>query len=178
MSDTVTEPTTPEAPTQPEAVDGDLGDAGKRALAAERSARKAAEKAATEAAAKVKEYEDAQKSEGERLTARAEAAEARAAKAEAAALRAQIVSESGIPADLADLVTGDEATMRATAERLKSHLPPAQKFGAVDTGPKNVADSGLPKQLGRAELAGMNPAQIEAARAAGQLADLMAGKTA
>ena len=174
MSDTVTaEPTTTEAPPQPEAADDGLGDAGKRALAAERTARKAAEKAATEAAAKVKEYEDAQRTEGERLTARAEAAEARAAKAEAAALRSSIVNEFGLPADLADLVTGDEAAMRATAERLKPYLTPAQKFGAVDTGPKNVADSGLPKQLTRAEVQGMKPEQILAAKSAGQLNELL-----
>jgi DNA-directed RNA polymerase specialized sigma54-like protein len=180
MSETATDiPTVTEIVTEPAATDDTLGDPGKRALDAERKARKAAEKAAADAAAKVKEYEDAQKSEAERLAAKVAELESRAAKAEAAALRASIVNETGIPADLADLVTGaDEAAMRATAERLKSHLAPAQKFGPVDTGPKNVADSGLPKQLTRADLAGMSPAQIEAAQVAGQLADIMAGKTA
>lgn len=65
--------------------DGDLGDAGKRALDAERKARKAAEKRAADAEAKVKASEDADKTEVERLhgqvadlTKRAEAAEGRA----------------------------------------------------------------------------------------------------
>jgi hypothetical protein len=180
MSDDTTtpQPTESDQPA-PEAPTDELGDAGKRALEAERKARRAAEKAAAENAAKVKQYEDAQKSEAERLAAKVAELEALAARATAEAARQRIVNETGIPADLADLVTGaDEDAMRATAERIKAHLAPAQKFGPVDTGPKNVADSGAPKQLTRADLAGMSPTQVEQARLAGQLADLMAGKTA
>jgi len=178
MSDDTTPTPAPEVPAAPEAqLEDPLGDPGKRALEAERKARRAAEKAAAEAAAKVKQYEDAQKSEAERLAAKVAELEAVAARATAEAARQRIVNETGIPADLADLITGDsEDVMRATAERLKAYIPPAPKFGPVDTGPKNVADSGLPKQLTRADLAGMSPQQVEAARAAGQLADLMAGK--
>jgi hypothetical protein len=177
--DTATTAPATEPDVQPEAAPDDLGDAGKRALEAERKARRAAEKAAAEAAAKVKQYEDAQKTEAERLAAKVAELEATAAKAQAEAARQRIVNETGIPADLADLITGDtEDVMRATAERLKAYIPPVPKFGPVDTGPKNVADSGLPKQLTRADLAGMSPDQIKAARVAGQLADLMAGKTA
>jgi hypothetical protein len=181
MSDTATEPTTTEtAPPEatPPPVDDTLGDPGKRALEAERKARRAAEKASADALAKVKEYEDAQKSEAERLAAKVSELEARAAKAEADALRQRIVSEAGIPADLADLVSGsDEATMRATADRLKAHIAPPRFAGTANQGPQNVADSGQPKQLNRSDLVGMSPAQIEAAQKAGQLADLMAGKT-
>lgn len=178
MSDTATEPTTTDTPVpEPVAPAEELGDAGKRALEAERKARRAAEKASADALAKVKEYEDAQKSESERLAAKVSELEARAAKAEADALRQRIVSEAGIPADLADLVSGsDEATMRATAERLKAHIAPPRFAGTANQGPQNVADSGQPKQL--YSTAGMSPAQIEAARAAGQFNDWMAGKTA
>lgn len=178
MSDEITEQT-PATESQPpaEPVTDDLGDAGKRALDAERKARRAAEKAAADALAKVQAFEDAQKSEAERLAAKVADLEAAAAKANAEAARQRIVNETGLPADLADLVSGaDEDAMRATAERIKAHLAPAQKFGPVDTSPKSVADSGLPKQLTRTDIASMSPAQIEAARVAGQLDSLMGVK--
>lgn len=181
MSDSITPepPAAPEQQAPPVAEPDALGDAGKRALDAERKARKAAEKAAADAAARVKEYEDAQKSEAERLAAEVAELREAAAKAIAEAARQRVVNETGLPADLADLVTGaDEDAMRATAERIKAHLAPPQKFGPVETGPKNVADSGLPKQLGRADMAAMSAEQIVAAKAAGQFADLLAGKTA
>jgi len=179
MSDENTEPTpaAPEPQPSPEATPDTLGDAGKRAIDAERKARKAAEKAATEALAKVQQYEDAQKSEGEKLAARLKEAEERAAKAESLAARAQIVNELGIPADVAaDIAGNTPEEFRAAAERIKARLAPAQKFGPVDTSPKQVADSGLPKQLNRTDLASLTPAQVVAAQEAGQLADLMAGK--
>lgn len=179
MSDetsTATADTATDTLEQPATAPEELGDAGKKALEAERKARRAAEKAAAEAAAKIRQYEDAQKSEAERLAARVAELEQAAATATAEAARQRIVNETGLPADLADLIVGaDEDAMRATAERIKAHLAPAQRFGPVDTGPKNV-DNGLPKQLTRTDLAGMSAAQIEQAREAGQLADLMAGK--
>lgn len=178
MSDEITEqaPATESQPPAEPATD-DLGDAGKRALDAERKARRAAEKAAADALAKVQAFEDAQKSEGEKLAARLKAAEDRAAKAESDAARAQIVNELGIPADVAaDIAGSTPEEFRAAAERIKAHLAPAQKFGPVDTSPKSVADSGLPKQLTRTDIASMSPAQIEAARVAGQLDTLMGVK--
>lgn len=72
----------------------ELGDAGKRALAAERKARAAAEKALKEAQEKVKAAEDADKTELERLqgqvadlTKKAEAAQAKADRFEVAAAK-------------------------------------------------------------------------------------------
>jgi len=176
---TTTEPT-PEITPEPVATDDTLGDPGKRALDAERKARRAAEKAAADAVAKVKEYEDAQKSEAERLAAKVAELEATAAKATAEALRQRIVNETGIPADLAGFVTGpDEDTMRANAQLLASKIGPAQKAGPASTRPveslqpgSGKADSG-PAQLTRSDLQGMKPEQIVAAKAAGQLNTLL-----
>jgi hypothetical protein len=179
MSDATPEQTTP-APETPPAVPDEsaLGDAGKRALDAERARRKAAEHAAAEAAAKIQALE-AQTTDLDKLVAKVAELEQSAAKATAEATRQRIVNETGLPADLAQFVTGaDEEAMRAAAQLLVSKMAPAQKFGPVDTGPKNVADTGLPKQLTRTDLVGMSPQQIVAAQEAGQLADLMAGKPA
>lgn len=72
----------------------ELGDGGKRALEAERKARRAAEKRAQDAEAKVKEAEDVDKTVTERLqgqvtelTKQAEAAQAKATRFEVAAAK-------------------------------------------------------------------------------------------
>ena len=185
MSDTEQQPTPDTAPDAPVAPPEDiLGDPGKRALDAERKARKAAEKAAADAAAKVKEYEDAQKSEAERLAAKVTELETRAAKAEAAALRAQIVNELEIPADIAaDIAGSTPEEYRAAAERIKARLAPAKSPAPSPTRPVESLQpgSGTPQQSGpvqmaKADLVGMSPAQINALLESGQLADALAGK--
>lgn len=90
------------------AEDGDLGDAGQKALSTEREARKAAEREAREAKAareaaerKVQEFEDAKKTELERAQAAAE----RAAEREATANRRAVTSDlrsAAIQAEAAD----------------------------------------------------------------------------
>lgn len=81
-----TQPTNPPDPPQSDP----LGDAGKKALQEERAARKAAEKALAEREAKLKEFEDRDKTEAEKLAAKAEAAEKRAAAADARAVKAEV----------------------------------------------------------------------------------------
>lgn len=110
-------PPTPPAPTAPppapahpedEAAEqllaAALGEAGKRALDAERTARKAAEKAAADNAAKLKTYEDAQKTEAERLASRAADAEKAVAAATARAVRAEVRALADGYADREDAV--------------------------------------------------------------------------
>jgi hypothetical protein len=60
------------------------------------------------AAQRLKEIEDADKSEAEKATARAEAAEKRAADAEAKALRADVATEKKVPASLLTGSTREE----------------------------------------------------------------------
>jgi len=117
-----TEPTAaPQAPTpaaEPATgpAEGDLGDAGKAALQREREARKAAEKAQKALEARVKEFEDAQKTEAERNAERIKKLEEDAAKA----LRYEAADKAGLALSLAPRLNGttlDELV--ADAEQLK-----------------------------------------------------------
>ena len=86
---------------------GDLGDAGKKALAAEREARKAAEKAAKDAAAELEELRKAAMSDSEKAVA--EAREAGRSEALAAAnariVRAEVLAHAtGVLKDPADAI--------------------------------------------------------------------------
>ncbi|MFE7799016.1 hypothetical protein [Nocardia sp. NPDC057440] len=143
-------PVAPQAPEPPAAApatgpaDGDLGDAGKAAIKKERDARQAAEKAQKALEARVKEFEDAQKTEGERTAERIAKLEVDAAKA----LRYEAAAQSGLPLSLAQRLNGttlDELV--ADAEQLKqlvgsgtSAAPatpkpdPRQGGGQADTG--------------------------------------------
>lgn len=101
----------------------DLGDAGKRALDAERKARKAAEKRAADAEAKVKAAEDADKTEVERLqgqvadlTKTAEAATARADRFEVAATKGLSLSQAR------RLVGATKEELEADADEMRSEL--------------------------------------------------------
>lgn len=98
----------------------DLGDAGKKALAAERDARKAAEKSAAEYAAKVKAFEDAQKSDAEKAAEALATAQKDAESARTEALRWRVAAKHGISDEDAEtFLTGtDEDTITRQAERL------------------------------------------------------------
>lgn len=113
------------AAADPAGNDGDahLGDAGQKALKAERDARKAAERSAADLQLKLKEFEDAKLSDLER--AQGQAAEA---AAELEALRAENVRKSvalskGLPAELIEfLPNGTEEEVSAKADLLLSKL--------------------------------------------------------
>lgn len=102
--------------------DAELGDAGKRAIAAEREARKAAEAAATAAQAELDQIRQAQMSDLEKAQAQAKTSEEEAAKARAEALRWRIAAKHGIgDEDAETFLTGsDEASLTRQAERLAS----------------------------------------------------------
>jgi hypothetical protein len=98
----------------------DLGDAGKRALDAERAARKAAEKSAAEYAARVKAFEDAQKTDAEKAAEALATAQKDAETARTEALRWRVAAKHGISDEDAEtFLTGtDEDTITRQAERL------------------------------------------------------------
>lgn len=76
-------------------------------------------KANADAAKRLAEMEDANKSELQKLQERAEAAEKRSADTEARLLRAEIAAEKGLPAALAARLTGDtKEELEADAEQL------------------------------------------------------------
>jgi cell division septum initiation protein DivIVA len=104
---------------------GDLGDAGKKALDAERRDKRAAEKRATDLEAKLKEFEDRDKTESTRVIERAEAAEKRATDAESRALRLEIASEKGLtPAQAKRLVGDTREELEADASELLETFKP------------------------------------------------------
>lgn len=164
-----TEPT--ETPTnEPAPPTPDLGDAGKRAIQSERDARKAAERRAADAEAKVQEFEDANKSETERLAGqagrekkRADEADARAVSAEAKALRLQVALDKQVPAELIDRLRGEtKEELEADAEALMALVGSgdggkggATPPGSFDGGARKPApQKSLDDQIAEAERAG------------------------
>jgi len=91
-----------EPPAEPEAEgakpDEPLGEAGLAALKSEREARKAAEKAATEAAARIKEYEDRDKTDAQKAAERLAEIERENAELKTAKLRAEVAEAKSDPA--------------------------------------------------------------------------------
>lgn len=76
-------------------------------------------KANAEAARRLDELENAQKSEQQRLTERAESAEKAAQEANSRLLRAEVAMEKGLPATLAARLTGStKEELEADAEQL------------------------------------------------------------
>lgn len=95
------------------------------------------EKAAKAYEARLREIEDSQKSEQQKLAERAEAAERLASEREGALLRYRVAVAKNIPAELVDRLRGDtEDELVEDADRLLGLLqpptPPAR--GAVDQG--------------------------------------------
>ena len=156
----------------------ELGQSGEKALKAERAARRAAEKAANEAMAKVKAFEDAKKSESERLAEQLQALKAEAATAKAETLRLRVAAELGLPADLHEFLAGDdEEQLRAKAQKLMAATAAATGPRSPAPDPTQGAKQGSgTDQLTQADLHRMSPAEVVAAQESGRLADLMAGR--
>jgi hypothetical protein len=158
------------AETPDPAPDATLGDGGKRALEAERTARKAAQKAAQEAMAKVKAYEDRDKTELERLTEQAAEAKAEAEAARTEALRLRIATNAKLPQDLQEFLTGtDEDTIRSQAERLVAAMAPSDPERPAPDPSQGARPNSGPAQLTRADLVGKSPEWIEEQLQAGRL---------
>lgn len=137
MTDTAENSITEADPTP---ATGDLGDAGKKALDAERRERRAAEKRAADLEARLKDLEDRDKSETAKAAERAEAAEKAAAAAEARALRLEIAAEKGLtPAQAKRLVGDTREELEADASELLDTFKPAA--AVTDDATTTVADS-------------------------------------
>lgn len=120
MSETTTETVETSTTTTAQGEPEQLGDAGKKALDAERKRATAAEKAQKAAEARLAELERAQMTAEEQAKVREQEAEQRAAAAEAKALRREVALEHSLGADDAALLDGitDEDAMRRLAARL------------------------------------------------------------
>ena len=99
-----------------------LGDPGKKAIAAEREARKAAEDAAKSLQAQLDEIRKAQMSDLEKAQATATEFQQAAEQARAEALRWRIAAKHGISDEDAEtfLTATDEASLTRQAERLSA----------------------------------------------------------
>ena len=152
------QPAESQAETQtPEQTPEELGEAGKKALTAEREARKQAERERAELASRLKEIEDANLSELEK--AQREAAEARDAltSIQRESDRNRIALEKGVPSDLTEFITGETAEeMAAKADLLMARL------NSTPSTPKPDATQGA---------SGKAPAITNAQAFAQQLAD-------
>jgi hypothetical protein len=114
--------------------ENDLGEAGKKALAAERAAKKAAEKQLSELQKRLQEFEDRDKTEAQKLAERAAAAEQERDALRLTAMRQRIALEKGLPPQLADRLKGStEEEMSSDADALLELVPVA---GDATPGPR------------------------------------------
>ncbi len=106
-----------------DATSEELGDGGKRALEAERKARRAAEARAKELEAKVKEAEDAEKTEVERLTGQVAELTKQAEAAQAKADRFEVAAAKGLTlAQARRLVGSNKDELEADADAMRDEL--------------------------------------------------------
>lgn len=90
--------------------------------------------------------------------------------------RGIIARQHGLPAGLADSITGDtEADLRESADRLAAALGRHRGPRPDPTQGAQQRDLGV-GQLGRGDLARMTPAEIVAAQESGRFDDLMSGR--
>lgn len=142
--------TSPEGHEQPPKGDDDgLGEKGKAAIAAERQARREAERRAKEgdaAIARLKEIEDAQKSEQQKLTERAEKAEREAAEAQASLLRRDVAADKQLPPAMADRLRGTtREELEADADQLLQLLSKADPKPEPDAGDQGKKGAPAPQ---------------------------------
>lgn len=132
-------------------------------------------KANADAAKRLAEIEEAQKTETQKLADRLAAAEKKAQDAEVKALRSDVAQAKGVPAGL--LTGSTEEELNASADMLLAFrgeapktpaAPPADGQGKVGKPVGNGAT-----QLTRGDLAGMTPEQITQAKAEGRLDTLL-----
>ena len=120
MSNTSTQaadaPTETETKPQGDPAAAELGEGGKKALDAERTARKAAEKAAADLQAKLDQINQANETALEKAQREAQEAREQAQQASLDAIRFRIAAETGITDNVDLILTApDEETMRRQA---------------------------------------------------------------
>ena len=122
----------------------DLGDAGQKAIKAERDARKAAERTAADLAARLKSIEDANLSDLERAQSAAAEAAQELAALRVENVRTKVALAKGVPADLIDFLTGStEEEVAAKADILIARL---NTSGTPKPDPSQGAKGSTPKK--------------------------------
>lgn len=175
QEETTTEPEAPEAEAratpEPTTDDNPLGPAGEKALEAFKKRARQAEAEAKELANKVKEYEERDLSEQERLAKAAEEAKTEAKRVESENLRLRVALDKNLPSELIDRLKGDSVEeLEADAEHLLTLVKPkeAQDFdgGARQSVSSPTRDDAIkllredPDEFFRRKEAGEIPADI------------------
>ena len=128
-------------------------------------------KANAEAAKRLAEIEESNKTEAQKQAEQLAKLQQENERLQAQMLKAQVAAEKGVPADL--LAGSTEEELLASADRLLAFRGPSQP---AEYGRATDAPSTKPKQLTKADLARMSPEQIVEAEAAGLFDDLKAGR--
>jgi hypothetical protein len=141
MADQTAPPATDDAPPtdqQPHAADTPNPEASAEDVKAMQKALNKANKEAQGYRQRLQEFEDRDKTEAEKLTERAEAAERTASESQQKLLRYEVALEKKLPAELASrLQGGSREEMEADAdELLKLVQPAAPPVGGHDGGPR------------------------------------------
>lgn len=160
VTPTVVEPVVQPVPTPPAGATPDtepLGEAGIAALKSEREARKAAEKATADALARVKEFEDRDKTEAQKQADRLAEFERENAELKVAKTRAEVAAAKGVPAAL--LTGSTQAELEAAADALiafkgepqtqRLHIPNEGKAPTKTGNPADEFADFLNNQLGQ-----------------------------
>lgn len=126
-------------PADDEGVTPDPDAGAKKALDAERKARRDAEKAKSDLEKRLKEYEDRDKSDSEKAADAVKAADARAEQAEQRALRLEVAADKGLtPAQAKRLVGTTREELEGDADEILAAFP--VNNGGPPPSPKPVAD--------------------------------------
>lgn len=137
-----------QAPNEPEQGQGDpvdLGDAGKKALAAERKRADEAVKAQKALEAQLQAKADESLTETQRLKKQLDELTAAHSQAQLEATRNRVIASESVPASLAGFVTGtDEAELVASAQALKAAVADASKPGTPIPDPSQGAHDAAP----------------------------------
>lgn len=121
--------------------DPTLGDAGKKALDGERKARRDAEKKVTDLEARLKEIEDKDKSEVQKLTDEVAALRKTATDHETKALRAEVAMAKGLSAAQAKRLVGTtKEELEADADEVLEAFPTPGGAATAPPGKKPVPD--------------------------------------
>ena len=148
---TVEAPPQDPAPQAEQPTTDDLGDAGKKALDAERKNARSAARERDALAARLKEFEDRDKTDQQKLAERAEAAEKRAADLESRSVRLEVAFDKGLtPAQAKRLVGSTREELEADADEILRDFPALKNDGRprgdVDQGVRSKSAPTNPKQ--------------------------------
>lgn len=140
----------PQAPEPPQSGDGDLPESVKEILAKERKAAREAEKARKAAEARVKEFEDASKSEQEKLAEENSTLKGELTETQTALARFQVAAEKKLPGELVELLSGTKEEMAEKADVLLQHIADRQQAQVPDFGGGAQPNTAAPKPADQA----------------------------